>query len=484
MAESSGIRARSPVVGLPRGRLTQVQVLAQSVSAVAPSAVMVTLPVLVMAQVGRGVIAVFVVATLLVAAVGYCIREFATRMAAVSGLYSYTVKGLGPTTGFAAGWSLLVGYGAAAMASLVGAGSYLAALLGRTGVPQGTPTVVALSAAAGVVALLLMLRGVQLSARIMLAIEVFAILAASAVLVVAFAAGGGAAGGGAPSAPSGPVAAGFAVLLAITAFVGFESAGTVAREARHPFVTVTRAIRWTPVVVGVLYLFAAVLQLPESARLGTDSLRIVLTLPDRLGGGSSVLAALMEAGIAASWFACVLGSVTALSRTLFAMGREGVFPGLGRTHRRFGTPAAALLTTMPLIVAVPVLCLLVSGSSRATLVGLLAVSAHGYIVAYVLVCMATPVFLRRIGESTRGATVVGTVTAACLVGLIVWVAVTSWGRAEGTSTAVYLAIMAAGALVHLVRIRPRPAIAQRIGVYDETTESDLLGPSPPWAVRR
>ncbi|MGV7904477.1 amino acid transporter, partial [Mycobacterium kansasii] len=81
-------------------------------------------------------------------------------------------------------------------------------------------------------------------------------------------------------------------------------------------------------------------------------------------------------------------------------------------HRRFGTPAAALLTTMPLIVAVPVLCLLVSGSSRATLVGLLAVSAHGYIVAYVLVCVATPVFLRRIGESTRGATVVGTVTAA------------------------------------------------------------------------
>ena len=70
--------------------------------------------------------------------------------------------------------------------------------------------------------------------------------------------------------------------------------------------TVTRAIRWTPVVVGVLYLFAAVLQLPESARLGTDSLRIVLTLPDRLGGGSSVLAALMEAGIAASFLIAVV----------------------------------------------------------------------------------------------------------------------------------------------------------------------------------
>lgn len=473
------------MVGLPRGRLSQIQVLAQSVSAVAPSAVMVTLPALVMAQVGRGVIAVFVAATLLIAAVGYCVRQFATRMAAVSGLYSYTVKGLGPTTGFAAGWSLLVGYGAAAMASLVGAGSYLAALLGRAGLPNGMPATVALSAATGIVALLLMLRGVQLSAKIMIAIEVFAILAASAVLVVAFVAGGGTSGGPGPSAPSGGAgAAGFAVLLAITAFVGFESAGTVAREARHPFVTVTRAIRWTPIVVGVLYLFAAALQLPESARLGTDSLRIVLTLPDRIGGGSSVLAALMEAGIAASWFACVLGSVTALSRTLFAMGREGVFPGLGRTHRRFGTPAAALLTTMPLIVAVPVVCLLVSASSRGTLVALLAVSAHGYIVAYVLVCIASPVFLRRIGESTRGATVLGSATAACLVGLIGWVAVTSWGRAEGASTVVYLAIMAAGALVHTVRIRPRPAIARRIGVYDETTEADVLGPYPPWAVRR
>ena len=32
--------------------------------------------------------------------------------------------------------------------------------------------------------------------------------------------------------------------------------------------------------------------------------------------------------------------------------------------------------------------------------GLLAVSAHGYIVAYLLVCLATPAFLRRIGELT------------------------------------------------------------------------------------
>ncbi len=68
------------------------------------------------------------------AAVGYCVGQFATRMVAVSGLYSYTVKGLGPGAGIAAGWSLVIGYAAAAMASSVGAANYLAALLGPASV--------------------------------------------------------------------------------------------------------------------------------------------------------------------------------------------------------------------------------------------------------------------------------------------------------------------------------------------------------------
>lgn len=44
------IRSRSPVAGLERARLSFVQVLGQSVSAVAPSAVMVTLPALVISD--------------------------------------------------------------------------------------------------------------------------------------------------------------------------------------------------------------------------------------------------------------------------------------------------------------------------------------------------------------------------------------------------------------------------------------------------
>jgi amino acid transporter len=90
------MRSTSPVSGLRRAQLSFAQVLGQSVSAVAPSAVMVTLPALVIPAAGRWPLMVFVVTALLMAAVGYCIGQFSTRMVAVSGLYSYTVKGSAP----------------------------------------------------------------------------------------------------------------------------------------------------------------------------------------------------------------------------------------------------------------------------------------------------------------------------------------------------------------------------------------------------
>src|SRR6201991_5016272 len=125
MGASRAMRSTSPVSGLRRAQFSFAQVLGQSVSAVAPSAVMVTLPALVIPAAGRWPLAVFVATALLMTAVGYCIGQFSTRMVAVSGLYSYTVKGLGPVAGIVAGWSVVVGYPGAAMASVLCTGSYM-----------------------------------------------------------------------------------------------------------------------------------------------------------------------------------------------------------------------------------------------------------------------------------------------------------------------------------------------------------------------
>jgi len=478
------MRSTSPVSGLRRAQLSFAQVLGQSVSAVAPSAVMVTLPALVIPAAGRWPLVVFAATALLMAAVGYCIGQFSTRMVAVSGLYSYTVKGLGPVPGIVAGWSVVIGYAAAAMASTLGAASYLAALLGRLGVPDGRPTIACLAVLVGAAALLLMIRGIRLSARISLTIEVFAIVVAAVVLVIAFT--GSVVGVGPPknAGTESHSALGFALLLAITSYVGFESASTVAREARNPFVSVTRAIRWTPLALGVLYTFAAAMQARGTVSTGIGSTPIVLSLPDSAGRGSTALSIVMELGITASWFACVIGSTTALSRTLFAMGREGVVSErVGRAHRVYRTPHVALCASMPFIVAVPVAYLFIVGSSREVLIGLLALSAHGYVGAYLLVCLATPAFLRRIGELTRMPLIVGLATAAVMVAIIVWAALTV-DSPVWIATAIYAVLIAAGLTVFAIRRRAIPDLAHRVGVFDETVTGDVFADYNPWEVRR
>lgn len=480
------MRSKSPVSGLRRGQLSFAQVLGQSVSAVAPSAVMVTLPALVIPAAGRWTLAAFVVAALLMAAVGYCVSQFATRMVAVSGLYSYTVKGLGTLPGIAAGWSVVIGYAGAAMASTLGAASYLTALLGRVGVPDGAVTIAILAVVVGAVALTLMIRGIRLSAKTSLTVEVFAIVVAAVVLVIAFTSG--VTGGHDPPEPAAAEshsAFGFALLLAIVSYVGFESAGTVAREARNPFVSVPRAIRWTPVALGVLYTFAAAMQLGGgTVRAGLGSVPIVLTLPDSAGSGSTALSIVMECGITASWFACVIGSTTALSRTLFAMGREGVVSRrMGLAHRTYRTPHVALCVAMPVIVGVPVVYLFVAGSSRDVLIGLLALSAHGYVGAYLLVCLATPAFLHRIGELTRTPLCVGLITAVLMIAVVVWAALTV-DSPVWIATAIYGGLLAAGFVLFVVRRRMVPDLSERVGVFDETVSSDVFADYNPWEVRR
>jgi amino acid transporter len=179
-----------------------------------------------------------------------------------------------------------------------------------------------------------------------------------------------------------------------------------------------------------------------------------------------------------------MGSTTALSRTLFAMGREGVLPGpLGRTHARFQTPHVALLTAVPLVVAVPIAYLMIAGSAHDVLMGLLAVSAHGYVIAYILVCIATPAFLRRIGELTMVPIIFGVVTATVMTALIIWAALSGTFFA-GAATAAYVALMAIGATIFAVRVGRSHSRLQNVGVYDEPVADDLLMTYQPWEVRR
>ncbi|WP_249523140.1 APC family permease, partial [Modestobacter marinus] len=431
----------SPVAGLHRRRLSFPEVLAQAVSALAPSAAMVTVPAIVLVDAGRATLPVLAAATVLVLLVGWCVSLFAQRLAAVGGLYTYTAQGLGPLPAVVGGWSLAIGYAAVAMSALVGCGLYLAALLG---LPSSAVALLVLLV--GGLAGWCTVRGIQLSARLALALEVVSIAVALVVLAVLLLRLDGDPGTAAPLVDGevrwGGIAIG--VVLGVTAFMGFESAGVLGVEAQRPLLAVPRAVLWTPAVAGALLLIGAVAQVVLLRRAPLEVLTgpvPVSSLAADIGG----LVRLLDAGIAASFFACVTGSVNALARVLFSMGREGVLPAsLGRTHSRLGTPFVALLLSLPLVVAVPFVALMAGAGGRSVLTGTITVSAFGYVLAYVLVCVAAPAFLRRIGELTVWPVAVGLGAAGLwLLVLLVALGGESW-QGGRTMSVVYLVSLLTG----------------------------------------
>ena len=476
------IRHLSPLTGLHRRQLTGIAVLAQSVAAVAPSAAMVTLPLIVIAGVGSTAVACFAAATAIVILVGYCISHFAQRMASASGLYSYAAKGFGPATGFTAGWALLIGYFSAAAASALAGALYLWSLLDVIGLADGSSraAIAAGTVVISVLAALLMRMEIRVSARVSLGLE---LLSTAVVLVVLVILGSGhhtSAPHPATAAKPDFEAVALGVVLAVTSFVGFESAGTLGVETRRPLITIPRALRWTPLLLGALYLFAVITQVhlfrDASTGLLHDALPVVGLARSQ---GDVTVAAVLDVGIVASWFACVMGSGSAFVRVLFSLGREGLLPaGLGRTHPRYGSPNRAIFVFLPLCAGIPVALLATGLSPRDALVTLLTLSALGYLVAYALTCAATPSFLWRIGELTVGPAVAGVLGSVTMVFLI-GAALVGQFSSERATPYVFLGLLAVGPVFLWVMRRKDPAAVNRAGVYDETTVDDVYTGTTP-----
>ncbi|MEJ2888189.1 APC family permease [Actinomycetospora aeridis] len=468
MTRIPGLRSRSPVAGLDRRALRPLGVFAQSVATTAPAGAMASTPLLVIAVAGRGAPWSFAIAAVVVGLVAACITAFARRMAAAGGLYSFTAKGLGPGGAYACAAAMIVGYGVLVAVALAGASWYGGALVAR--LVSGSATV---AAGAGVVLVVVLaitaavcaIRGVRLAGRVMLVIEAVSIGLILAVLVAL-------ALTTAPSVPPPPVdggAGGIAVgvLPALAAFIGFDSAAALGVEARRPYASVPRAIVATAAVAAVLYLVATLVVLAApGATEGATSPPTGLAGDDI--GWASVL---MDLGIVASFGACALAALNTLVRVLFSLAREGVAPAvLGRTHRRHLTPAVAVAVSVPVLSAVVVVGT-VAGVPPATVFGaLVSVATLGFLAAYLLVCVAAPRFLARIGELTRGIVVASVLASAALVATVVVVLV----HAGAALLVTVAALVAVGVGGWFVLRRRRGAALRGMGVYDETTTADVL----------
>ncbi|KHK99437.1 amino acid transporter [Microbacterium mangrovi] len=469
---------RSPLDGLDRRSVGFVDVLAQSVAAVAPSAAATTMILLVSGVAGDQTVLSVLLAGLVALLVARTVGEFARRMVTSGSLYTYAAKGLGPVAAITTGAAILVAYAFVAIFALLGGAHYVLMLLQRVwpAAAGPGPTILVLLAE-GIVLAVVLVRGIRLSTRLALVVEVISMaIIVSLLVVLVVTIGPLDVGAILPAAGLSPTALAAGTMLALTAFVGFESAATLGVEAHRPLRNIPRAIVWTVIVSGALYILAAYTQVAGFRALGLDlggSGSPVNTLAARHGlDGWGVV---IDVGIAASFLACAIASTTAFTRILFALGRDGVAPAVvGRTHPRLHTPIGAVLVAVPVVVVVPLAVVAAGVDAWPAMQAMIVVSAIGFIVAYGLVCVAAPVFLRRIGELTWrvGATAIaGAILLA--TGLAVYLVVEVLAGNGGVWVALALAV-ALGAAVAWRRLRMR-RVASSIGAYDEPVAAQVLG---------
>src|ERR1700759_5257142 len=100
--------------------LSYSEILAQSVSVIAPSTVPAAVLGLIYARAGNATWLSFLLGSVGLLLVSLNINQFARRSASPGSLYSYIVPGLGPTAGVLGGWALLWGYMLTGMSTLCG----------------------------------------------------------------------------------------------------------------------------------------------------------------------------------------------------------------------------------------------------------------------------------------------------------------------------------------------------------------------------
>ena len=173
------------MAGLRQRSLGPVEVTGQSVAVTAPSVAMASTPALVAAQAGNGSLYAYLLAAVVVAVLtGYCVSQFARRMASSGSLDSFTARGLGPLPAAASAVGLLLGDALLAMSTLLLTASSLSELTVKLGLTGARHPVVdaAIVGMAGLAVWACLVRGVRLSSRVALAVEGCSVLAIVVVL--------------------------------------------------------------------------------------------------------------------------------------------------------------------------------------------------------------------------------------------------------------------------------------------------------------
>ncbi len=401
---------------LRSGSLSFIEVLAAALALIGLSMTPVLIAPYMFGAAGNASWLAYVFGAVMLLLVAINLNHFAKRATGAGSMFLYAANELGPTLGGLAGWSLIWAY------VFVGAANFgaQAVFLGQVGSAFGVSIpALAVMAALGLVCWLLAVRDIALSTIVMLVLESISVaIILYLVGVVLLHAGPHIDTAQLHLEGFGKASIGLGIATAIFSFVGFESATAFGAEASDPLRTIPRAVVWSVIIASaffILAMYAEILGL-RGLKPPLDQLTSPLwNLADAMNVG--YLKIPIVVGAICSSFSVALACVNTCARIALPMAQSGIFPRkLAAIHPRFHTPHVALAATVVVMFAIGLSMYLarVAPIDIFNFCGTL--SSLSFIAVYLLISIAAPRYLKRIGELRALDVVVAVLACICLIG--------------------------------------------------------------------
>ena len=399
--------ATDPVVGvapdlggtqLRTGSLSFLETVGQSVANIAPTATPALNITVVAGLAGVGSWMAYLIATVGMMFVAANIGVLAKRHPMAGSYFVYIGRTLGPFAGMIAGWSMIAAYLVTAVAVVFGAQIFVGNILEAVGLASLTPPDWAIKIVFMAVIAAGAYHDIRLSSRTGVVLEVISLTIIILITALVLMKHGGVVDpvqldvkhlefGGVMSA----------LAFAVFSFVGFESAATLAKEARDPTKAIPRAVWVSAGVAGLFFVVIAycmMLAVGDESKVIGDSSSPFAEITNR--AGLAWAAAIVYFAALISMFACGLACINAVSRLMFSMGRyRYLHAAVGKVHEKHHTPYVAIIVSSVLTV---IICMLLRKPAPVDAFGYTGTFAtFGFLVVYLLICVVAPLDLKRSG---------------------------------------------------------------------------------------
>jgi amino acid transporter len=335
-------------VELRRGVLSWFEVLAQSVSNLAPSAVIGLVVGVVAATSGAGSWLTWAIGTVVLVLVAVAISYVGRRFYTTGGLYSLSANTAHPAFGHLVVWGALLSIVVGGPAVTLQFGIFFNQFLNLPafGVPYDRWSLLIICLAVILAAGWLSWRGIKLSARIMLVIEVFSLVVIGVLMLIVLARHQGTLFQRSQLTLQGLSLHDILLggVLTVFAFSGFESATVLGQETREPRKAVPLAVIGSVVIAGLFFVFTS-----YTLYLGFSGSKLSLTTSTSPLSDVSVIAGvswyryLVDIGVIVSMFSVIIAIYNSGSRLLLTLARERLAPAPFTRLTAHRTPGTGIL---------------------------------------------------------------------------------------------------------------------------------------------